>query len=90
MLMFIVIAYWALMFAFGYLVVRWILRARIERRNKAFANLPKEALMVYVRFNPVYNSIYQNLRLVMDDNIAAEHAINRMLIDMGLIGYRKG
>lgn len=73
----------------SYMITKVICKVKTERNNMAFANLPKEVLLQYALIDPVCSASYQRARMVMNEDVAAENAINYMLINNGLIGYRK-
>ena len=60
-----------------------------ERRKKAYANLPKETLLMYALMSPELHSDYWHARMVVPKDEADDLIINRLLIEQGLIGYRK-
>ena len=84
-----VVMVYLLIATLSYVATKAICKARIEKRNKAFANLPREVLLQHALLNPVYSSQYHYMLTTMDENEATEIIIRRMLFDNGLIGYRK-
>lgn len=76
-------------FAISYPIFKARAEAKAEEEKRAFANLPSEVLLQYVLIDPFANAEYQGLRKVMTKEKATEIAINHMLINNGLIGYRK-
>ena len=89
LIIYAVIAYF-LIVILSYFITMAVYKARVARKNKAFANLPKEVLLQHALMSPMYSSQYRNMIIFMDENDAMDIVIRRMLIDMGLIGYRKG
>lgn len=77
-------------FVITYMIVGAICKAKVERSKRAFANLPREVLLVHAQMNPVYLSDYATMVLGgVSSGRATEIITDRMLIDSGLIGYRK-
>jgi hypothetical protein len=84
------IAIGATAFAGTVFVVRAVCVAKIEREKRAFANLPREVLLVHAQMNPFYMSDYATMVIGgVSKERATEIITDRMLVDMGLIGYRK-
>ena len=90
MLIICVIFVYILIATFSYLITRAICNARRERKNREFANLPDKVLLQHALLNPIYGSQYHNMLMIMDEDKANDVIIRRMLLDMGLIAYRKG
>lgn len=89
MLILFALLFGLVVFAITFLITRAICNVRTERRNRAFANLPREVLLTHATMSPVYRSHYAILCTIKSKEEATELITNRMLIDMGLIGYRK-
>lgn len=89
MLIIIFIIMFVVTFNIGFVGSYIIRKRKAEQRNIAFANLPTKVLFDYAMVNPFYNSDYKVMRRVMTEEEATKLVVNKMLIDNGLIGYRK-
>ena len=77
-------------FAITYTATRAICKRKIENRKRAFANLPREVLLIQAQMSPIYMSEYAKMIVCgVSEEKAAKLITDRMLIDTGLIGYRK-
>lgn len=79
-----------MVFAVTYMTTQAICKVNIKRKRRAFANLPREVLLTHAQMDPVYMSDYA---IMVSGGVSKERATvlvtDRMLIDAGLIGYRK-
>lgn len=64
-------------------------KVKIERHKRSYANLPKKVLLNHVWRDPHYRKLYDNLRQLWPEDVAARLAIKRMLTDRGIITYRR-
>ena len=77
-------------FAITYTATRSICKRIAERRKRAFANLPREVLLIQAMLSPVYAFEYNKMLMCgITEERATKMITDRMLIDSGLIGYRK-
>lgn len=84
------IAIGVVVFVITYMVTRAIGKAIVERRKRAFANLPREVLLVHAQMSPIYMSDYAKMIVCgISEERATRLITDRMLVDSGLIGYRK-
>lgn len=84
------IASGVVLFVITYMVTRAICKSKVTRKNIAFANLPRKVLLTHARMSPVYMLEYEKmLACGTSEDRAMTLVTDRMLIDYGLIGYRK-
>lgn len=73
----------------GTATMKAIRRKQEERANIEFANRPKEELLAIALQEYTLAEQYRAFRRCMSDEAAADFVINKMLIDLKVIGYRK-
>lgn len=84
------IVFGVLVFAVTYAIGLGICHMCEERNKRAFANLPREVLLTHAQSNPVYMSHYCTMVMGgVSPERASELIVDRMLVERGLIGYRK-
>ena len=89
MLIIIFMLWIAVWFGIGCIVVKKIINVRVRRKNIAFANLPMEVLLAHALLSPIYASEYRSLLHSISKEEATRLVVNHMLLNMGIIGYRK-
>ena len=84
-----IIIIWIAIQIVGGVIVGVIQAKKQERAEIEFANRPKEELLAIALQQPNLEAAYYTFSRWMSHDEAADLVINKMLIDLRIIGYRK-